>query len=84
VCTYGPTGQVAGYILKKLRTGDRGVSQAWGDGMAARVAVALLRVDFWDFLGGLEVFVAAAWIPFFLTARVWVDASAEAAEVTEA
>jgi hypothetical protein len=51
VCTYRPTGRVAGYILEKLRTGDRGVSQAWGDGMAARAAVALLRVDFWDFLG---------------------------------
>jgi hypothetical protein len=46
VGTYGPMGRVVGYILEKLTTGDRGVSQAWGDGMAARAAVALLVVDF--------------------------------------
>jgi hypothetical protein len=65
-------------------TGDRGVSQAWGDGMAVRAAVALLRVDFWDFLEGLWVLVAAAQTPFLLAAKVQADASADAAEVMEA
>jgi hypothetical protein len=81
VGTYGPMGQAAGNISEKLTTGDRGVSQAWGDGMAARVAVALLVVDFWVFFLAVLVVTRTA---FFLKAEVREDASAEAAEAMEA